>query len=126
MADTLMTDQEKAETVREFKRVVNMTPAILRKWLDSAESKSVGMTHEGEKITHEGEGESVGHEMGERILALKARKVSELDDDDYHAMRKVVGYVHRHGKQRPHGDVTDTRWRKSLMNWGHDPLKDPD
>ena len=38
-------------------------------------------------------------------------------------MRKVVGYVHRHMTQRPKGDVTDTNWRKSLMNWGHDPLK---
>ncbi|MER5294490.1 DNA-binding protein, partial [Streptomyces pharetrae] len=24
--------------------------------------------------------------------------------------------------QRPSGDVRDTRWRHSLMNWGHDPL----
>ena len=25
--------------------------------------------------------------------------------------------------RRPGGDVTDTRWRYSLLNWGHDPLK---
>ena len=37
-------------------------------------------------------------------------------------MRKVVGYVHRHLAQRPGGDVRHTRWRWSLMNWGHDPL----
>ena len=24
--------------------------------------------------------------------------------------------------QRPDGDATDTRWRYSLMNWGHDPV----
>jgi hypothetical protein len=28
----------------------------------------------------------------------------------------------RHLAQRPSGDVSDTRWRYSLMNWGHDPL----
>ncbi len=39
-------------------------------------------------------------------------------------MRKVVSYVHRHLAQRPDGDVSDTPWRYSLMNWGHDPLKD--
>lgn len=39
-------------------------------------------------------------------------------------MRKVVGYVKRHLAQKPSGDVTDTAWRYSLMNWGHDPLKD--
>ena len=38
-------------------------------------------------------------------------------------MKKVIGYVRRHVAQRPQGDVSDTRWRYSLMNWGHDPLK---
>ncbi len=38
-------------------------------------------------------------------------------------MRKVVGYVHRHVTQRPSGDVSETPWRYSLMNWGHDPEK---
>jgi hypothetical protein len=38
-------------------------------------------------------------------------------------MQKVAGYVARHLKQRPKGDVSETRWRYSLMNWGHDPLK---
>lgn len=38
-------------------------------------------------------------------------------------MKKVIGYCRRHLAQRPWGDVTDTRWRWSLMNWGHDPLR---
>ena len=109
------------ETLAEFKRVVNMTPAKLRKWLDSEESQSVGMTPEGERVTHQGGEEAVGHGMGRRILELRAKK-ADLSEDDLAAMRKVIGYVHRHTAQRPHGDVTDTRWRKSLMNWGHDPL----
>lgn len=113
-----------AETLAEFKKVVNMAPAALREWLGSEDSRSVGMTREGEKVTGRGDGEAVGHRMGERILALKAKKKADLDEDDYAAMRKVIGYVHRHIRQRPGGDVTDTRWRKSLMNWGHDPLRD--
>ncbi|MDQ1230054.1 hypothetical protein QE379_001480 [Sphingomonas sp. SORGH_AS 879] len=40
-------------------------------------------------------------------------------------MKKVVGYVHRHLKQGgPGKDVEHSPWRYSLMNWGHDPLKD--
>ncbi len=35
----------------------------------------------------------------------------------------MVGYVHRHQAQKPSGDVEGGRWRYSLMNWGHDPLK---
>ncbi len=118
-----MTDHDDSAAVRaEFKRVVNMTPAALRHWLDSDGSQSVGMTPGGGRITHEGGEESVGHGMGRRILELHAAKPANLSDDDLAAMRKVVGYVHRHMAQRPAGDVTDTRWRHSLMNWGHDPL----
>ena len=114
---------ERRSIAREFKAVVNMTPAALRSWLGTADSRSVGMTHEGEKVTEPGKEEAVGHEMGRHIVALLGKKAADRDDADYAAMRKVVGYVHRHMKQRPAGDVTDTRWRKSLMNWGHDPLK---
>ena len=49
------------------------------------------------------------------------RTVIRRDFEDAVNMRKVTGYVHRHLAQRPDGDVTDTRWRYSLMNWGHDP-----
>ena len=38
-------------------------------------------------------------------------------------MNKVQGYIARHVKQRPSGDVESSRWRYSLMNWGHDPSK---
>jgi hypothetical protein len=38
-------------------------------------------------------------------------------------MRKVAGCVARHLKQRPKGDVSETRWRYSLMNWGYDLLR---
>ena len=67
--------------------------------------------------------ESVGHESGRRIVRLLRAGKSDLTEEDEAHMRKVVGYVHRHLAQRPQGDVTDTRWRYSLMNWGHDPLK---
>ena len=111
------------DTARAFHDVVNMTPSELRRWLESEPSQSVGMTHEGERVTSADDPEAVGHEMGRRILELRATKQADLTADDYAAMRKVVGYVHRHSKQRPSGDITETRWRKSLMNWGHDPLK---
>lgn len=44
--------------------------------------------------------------------------------DDYAHMRRVVGYVHRHGKQGGSADDEEhSRWRYSLMNRGHAPLK---
>ena len=123
MTSQTVSNEDRQKIAREFNSVVNIPPSALRKWLSTEESRSVGMTASGEKVVSPGGAEAVGHHMGEVILALQAKKSADLDDDDYRAMNKVVGYVHRHIKQRPEGDVHDTRWRKSLMNWGHDPLK---
>ena len=119
-AEGMSADDKKA-IHSEFSHLVNMPPGRLRAWLGSDESRSVGMTSSGEKVTDGSQPESVGHHMGERILAIHAKKQAELSDDDFADMRKVIGYIHRHTAQRPKGDITDTRWRRSLMNWGHDP-----
>jgi hypothetical protein len=101
----------------DFSEAVNMTPGELEKWLDTEDSKSVGWTHESDS-------EAVGHESGRHIVAIKHKKKGELTDADYAHMRKVVGYVHRHMAQGgPADDKAHSRWRYSLMNWGHDPLK---
>ena len=100
---------------REFGDLVNMTPSELEKWLETDEAKSAGQHKDG--------GESTGHASGRRIVALLRTKKADLSDSDVAHMRKVVGYVKRHLAQRPKGDVTDTTWRYSLMNWGHDPTK---
>ncbi len=118
-----MTDHDPGQTLGEFQAVVNMTPAELKKWLSSEDSRSVGMTKDGEKVTAPGGGEAVGHHMGERIVAMKATKHADLTEADYDDMRKVVGYVHRHMAQKPKSEIEHSRWRYSLMNWGHDPLK---
>ncbi|MEV0940767.1 MULTISPECIES: DUF3140 domain-containing protein [Micromonospora] len=107
------------QTYREFTEAVNMKPGELSSWLQTPESKQVGW-HKGGRA---GGGESVGHSSGRRIVDLLRRKRAELSAADYQHMRKVIGYVHRHLAQRPAGDVRDTKWRWSLMNWGHDPLR---
>lgn len=109
-----MDDDERQQVRSDFTDAVTMSPRELERWLDTDESRSVGDAR--------GKDESTGHEMGRHIVSLQRKHVADLDDDDLGRMRKVVGYVHRHLAQRPSGDVTDTRWRYSLMNWGHDPL----
>jgi hypothetical protein len=104
-----------ADIKREFRAVVNMTPSSLEKWLRSEESKSVGRDS--------GDGESVGHKSGKKIIRIKRKRAADLTDADLEHMRKVVGYVHRHLKQRPKNGK-ESRWRYSLMNWGHDPMKE--
>ncbi|GAA2769281.1 DUF3140 domain-containing protein [Streptomyces indiaensis] len=109
-----MDEGEREETWNDFRELVNMRPAELEKWLESDDSQNAGQHQDG--------GESTGHASGRRIVTILRARKDDLSDDDYRHMRKVVGYVRRHLAQRPSGDVRDTRWRYSLMNWGHDPL----
>ena len=106
-----------ADTVRrEFGEAVNMTAGELEEWLGTDESQAVGQKS--------GDDESTGHASGRRIVELLHTKKADLTDDDLAHMRKVHGYVARHLAQRPeHEDVETSKWRYSLMNWGHDPLK---
>jgi hypothetical protein len=112
-----MKPDEQDETYAEFNRLMNIPPAELDRWLATEESQSVGFTHEGED-------EAVGHKSGRRIIEIRRSKKADLTDDDHAHMRKVVSYVHRHLAQGgPAEDKEHSRWRYSLMNWGHDPLK---
>lgn len=71
----------------------------------------------------QGGGESTGHASGRRIVEILTTKRADLTDADCAHMRKVVGYAKRHLAQRPQGEIDDSAWRYSLMNWGHDPAK---
>ncbi|WP_225828592.1 DUF3140 domain-containing protein [Streptomyces naphthomycinicus] len=107
---------EHRETWDAFRELVNMTPSGLEKWLATEDSRAAGR--------HKGGGESTGHASGRAIVDILRKKKGDLSDADYAHMRKVTGYIRRHLAQRPSGDVRDTRWRHSLMNWGHDPLEE--
>ena len=109
-----MDDEKKDDVYSQFYDCVNMQPKQLEEWLDTEESKSVGDSDSGE---------STGHKSGRRIIDLKRTNKDALTDSQYEHMEKVVGYVHRHLAQKPSGDVENSDWRYSLMNWGHDPLK---
>ena len=108
---------DRHEVLRDFRDAVTMTPRELEDWLGTEESRSVGQKEDGD-------GESVGHESGRRIVTLLRAREDDLTDEDVAHMKKVVGYVHRHLAQRPgKEDLESSRWRYSLMNWGHDPLR---
>jgi DNA topoisomerase VI subunit B len=103
------------QVMEEFGEAVNMSAKELEEWLQTEESREVGQK--------DGGGESRGHESGRRIVEILEKDRDDYTEDDVSHMRDVVSYVHRHQAQRPEGDVEDTNWRYSLMNWGHDPLK---
>ena len=106
---------DRQRIIEEFDEAVNMPPKELEEWLQTDESKAVGQKGNG--------GESRGHESGRRIVEILRTEKSDYADDDLAHMKKVTGYVHRHRAQKPEGDVEGSKWRYSLLNWGHDPLK---
>lgn len=103
------------QVIQEFDEAVNVTRKELEEWLKTDESKSVGQS--------DGGSESKGHESGRKILQILDKNKTDYSSDDIDYMRRVVSYVHRHESQKPSGDVKDSNWRYSLLNWGHDPLK---
>jgi hypothetical protein len=109
---------DRARIAEGFAEAVNMTAEELENWLLTEESRKVGWKPAGSRAA-----ESVGHASGRRIVAILRKKTDDLTASDYEHMRKVVGFVRRHSAQRPENIYT-SRWRYSLMNWGHDPTKE--
>ncbi|MCP1169099.1 DUF3140 domain-containing protein [Limimaricola litoreus] len=100
----------------EWGELVNMAPKEIEDFLETDESRQVGDTG--------GDGESTGHKSGKRIVEIKRTNKGDLSDDQWDHMAKVVGYIKRHKAQGgPDEDAAHSKWRYSLMNWGHDPLK---
>jgi len=107
--------KEQQETIKDFQSAVNMTVKELSDWLPTEESKSVGQKDD--------DGEAIGHKSGKKIIDILNGDLNDYTEADFSHMKKVISYVHRHSAQKPSGDIKDSRWRYSLMNWGNDPLK---
>ncbi len=111
-----MPEIDRDKVSRDFARAVNMTPREIESWLKAEHSNAVGWKGKDGDAR-----ESVGHASGRRIVKILGKTQEELTADDYAHMRKVVGYIRRHSAQRP-ANIHTSRWRHSLMNWGHDPI----
>jgi len=109
---------EEKEVPRLFAQLVNMSPSELESWLRTPSSKSVGFKGADGKAR-----ESVGHASGRHIVGILRKRNEDMTEGDYAHMRKVIGFVRRHSARRP-ANIYTSRWRYSLMNWGHDPTKE--
>lgn len=106
---------DREQTWQQWRTLVNLSAAELSDWLETEESWSVGDKRHGE--------ESIGHAAGRRTAELLETPVEEWTAEDWRHARRALGVVKRHRAQWPQRDVEATRWRWSLMNWGHDPLR---
>ena len=113
-----MTKIDRDKVRKDFGSLVNMSASEIQRWLKTDASRDAGWKGpDGEAK------ESIGHASGRRIVKILGKKDEDLTADEYAHMRKVVGYIRRHSAQRPENLYT-SRWRYSLMNWGHDPTKE--
>ena len=106
---------QQQETLEEFQEAVNMNASEIKDWLKTKESNSVGQKDKQGKIK--------GRKSGKKIVKILKKDKSDYKKKDFKHMKKVISYVHRHMAQKPSGNVEDTPWRYSLMNWGCDPMK---
>ena len=113
-----MAEIDRDKVRKDFDEAVNMAATEIEKWLRTDESREVGY-----KGADGSSRVSVGHASGRRIVKILRKRNADLTTDDYAHMRKVIGYIRRHSAQRP-ANVYTSRWRYSLMNWGHDPTKE--
>lgn len=121
----IYTMQDKQVIYQDFKAQINMTASGLKQRLGTTESKSVGITKgttDDRKTSSTGR-ESTGHESGTMITKILDKTKGDLTDDDYSQMKRVNAFIKRHTAQKPSKEsIRDSRWRYSLMNWGHDPV----
>ncbi len=115
LSDDSQLKPEQEETLQDFREAVNLDAKEIKQWLKTEKSHSVGQKDKNGKIK--------GRKSGKKIIKILQKAQSDYQKEDFKHMKKVVGYVHRHLAQKPSGDITETPWRYSLMNWGHDPLK---
>lgn len=107
--------EDKDTTWARFHDAVNMTAGELEKWLATEESNAVGQK--------QGESESTGHASGRRIVEILTAKRKRPHRGRLRAHAQGCRYAKRHLAQRPQGNIDESPWRYSLMNWGHDPAK---
>jgi hypothetical protein len=111
MAETIVDDR----LWENFHRAVNMTSRELRDWL--------AVQGAGEET--ETEPDRAGSALGHHVADILAKRRADLTPDDVAVMRRVVDKVTDLRGEGEEWEPTagEDRWRRRLMNVGHDPLK---
>lgn len=98
---------------QDFHDAVNMTSRELRDWLQTQAAD------EGAESLPE----HAGTELGQGVLAVLSKRRTDLTDDDVAVMQQVVERVTALRGEVEEPTPGNDRWRRRLMNVGHDPLK---
>jgi len=97
----------------DFHAAVNMTSRELQEWLatDAAGADGEAMP------------DQAGDDRSRAVLAILAKRRTDLTTEDVAVMGSVVDEVRAARGEEPEPEAGDARWRHRLMSIGHDPLK---
>jgi hypothetical protein len=116
-----MTDEEKKEIKKEWKKLINMSLSELKKWSDNDARLGASLSREDAKE----KGIKSGFESLEAIIRKKEKLKSgkEWTKNDYDNAKREISFVSRM-KGMKNGEKMESGYSKrdvSLRNWGHDP-----
>jgi hypothetical protein len=109
MAESHISD----ELWQEFHEVVNMTSRELSDWLRTEAAGEDGRVN----------ADVPELEVGESVVAILAKRRTDLTDDDIDTMQHVVEQVRTIRGDEPEPEAYDDDVRRTLMLFGHDPLR---
>ena len=116
-----MTEEQK-QLYKDWKKLVNMSPSELKKFLDSDEGKVAGLSkEEASKLNI-----SRGRDSAKAILRMKEKSVNSWNETDWEWSQKQVNFIKRMSGNP--GKLFDDKGRKtrkylSLLVWENDPKK---
>jgi hypothetical protein len=115
MARRYRTEPDVDRLWEEFHACVNVSSAQMRTWL---------MT--------EGSGEDAFpdtkmnlNNRGGAIMAILGKRKSDLTNDDIEVMSATIEEIQALLDRRPANGPSDDRWRRALLDLGHDALQEP-
>lgn len=118
-----LSDDDRREIWGAFQARVNMSAKEQEHWLSQPES-SVGRPVQDQSKSAKHEGETDEKRDARHLIEIRRKLRDELDDADYEYLRRVSKAIDGALTARPPGDIRESDWRYSLMNYGHDPLKE--
>jgi hypothetical protein len=109
------TDPEMNEIWERFHSYVNVTSAQLRDWLLTRASGEDSFGVPADRALPQ---------PGKSILAVLGKRKVDLTGGDVQLMRDTIAQIEDLLAARPAVDGADDDWRHSLMDLGHDPLRE--
>lgn len=115
-------DEEKLEKYHRWKKLINMSPSELEKFIDSEDGKIAGLSRkEASEL-----GIKSGRDSARAIVRMLRTKKEDWTDNDYEWMNRQISFISRMlGNKGPLRDKNNKPTRKnlSLRIWGHNPEK---